>query len=457
MPSGVVLVIEDEEYVADLLATAIREAGYEVIFCATAEAGLSTACTLEPECIVCDIGLPDHDGYWVARNVRTQPSRVSVTPFLFLSALDDQQSRLEGFHVGADVYMTKPFRVSEVVAQIGALVQMASRLRQRRDSLMSIPASVDQTAIEGDLSQMSIATVLTVLEMERRSGVFEVTSKKRRAQLDIAEGCIVQGTVGGTRVSALAALRTMLGWKVGRFAFIPGSRPVPSERKSIAAYLLEATRLEDESTRVELEIPPSRRRPEPRFATTALGGPSSLLEDVAPPSSRAPLSSHAAIEERLRLGPGVTPRKGPDSAVSISAAPPAPPAPPSLELNFELEPAPAGTPPTLRSLARMAKPPSSRRGAESEPPTLPRGQGRASASRPPSRRPAVPPPSTSGEGEDEDEDELEWAEMDAHPHATLAPPTTQRASLHAPPRTSAVPQPPRPAPPRPPRPDSKKR
>ncbi|XYH96106.1 response regulator [Sorangium sp. So ce1128] len=449
MPSGVVLVIEDEEYVADLLATAIREAGYEVIFCATAEAGLSTACTLEPECIVCDIGLPDHDGYWVARNVRTQPSRVSVTPFLFLSALDDQQSRLEGFHVGADVYMTKPFRVSEVVAQIGALVQMASRLRQRRDSLMSIPASVDQTAIEGDLSQMSIATVLTVLEMERRSGVFEVTSKKRRAQLDIAEGCIVQGTVGGTRVSALAALRTMLGWKVGRFAFIPGSRPVPSERKSIAAYLLEATRLEDESTRVELEIPPSRRRPEPRFATTALGGPSSLLEDVAPPSSRAPRSNDsAAIEERLRLGPGVTPRKGPDGAVSISDAPP------SLELNFELEPAPAGTPPTLRSLARMAKPPSSRRGAESEPPTLPRGQGRTSPSRPPSRRPAVPP---SPSGEDERVDELEWAEMDAHPHATLAPPATQRASLHAPPRASAVPQPPRPVPPRPPRPDSKKR
>ncbi|XXY53844.1 response regulator [Sorangium sp. So ce269] len=451
MPSGVVLVIEDEEYVADLLATAIREAGYEVIFCATAEAGLSTACTLEPECIVCDIGLPDHDGYWVARNVRTQPSRVSVTPFLFLSALDDQQSRLEGFHVGADVYMTKPFRVSEVVAQIGALVQMASRLRQRRDSLMSIPASVDQTAIEGDLSQMSIATVLTVLEMERRSGVFEVTSKKRRAQLDIAEGCIVQGTVGGTRVSALAALRTMLGWKVGRFAFIPGSRPVPSERKSIAAYLLEATRLEDESTRVELESPPSRRRPEPRFATTALGGPSSLLEDVAPPSSRAPrLNDSAAVEERLRLGAGVTPRKGPDGAVSISDVPHAPP---SLELSFELEPAPAGTPPTLRSLARMAKPPSSRRGAESEPPTLPRGQGRTSASRPPSRRPATPPPSASGEGEDE----LEWAEMDALPHATLTPPATQRASLHAPPRASAVPQPPRPVPPRPPRPDSKKR
>ncbi|CAN97467.1 unnamed protein product [Sorangium cellulosum So ce56] len=430
MPSGVVLVIEDEEYIADLLATAIREAGYEVIFCATAEAGLSTACTLEPECIVCDIGLPDHDGYWVARNVRTQPSRVSVTPFLFLSALDDQEARLEGFHVGADVYMTKPFRVGEVVAQIGALVQMASRLRQRRDSLMSIPTSVDQTAIEGDLSQMSIATVLTVLEMERRSGVFEVSSKKRRAQLDIAEGCIVEGTVGGTRASALAALRTMLSWKVGRFAFVPGVRPLPAQRTSIAAYLLEATRLEDESARVELPLPPSRRRPEPRSATTALGGPSSILDDVAPPSSRV------VSEERLRRGPTPAPPKGSDPGVAISDGPP------SLELNFEFELATPAAPPTLPSLARRTARPSSQRGVrveESEPPTLPRG-----GSRPPPSRPSSP-------GR-ERQSAVDTGELS---RGTLAPPETQPASHEGPQR--ATPIPPRPAPARPPRPDAKKR
>src|SRR5439155_25596589 len=155
-----------------------------------------------------------------------QPSRVSVTPFLFLSGFDDQDSRLEGFHVGADVYMTKPFRVDEVVAQVGALVTMASRLRQRRDSLLGVPDSVQAgaglgSAIEGDLSQMSIATVLTVLEMERRSGSFEVTSKKRRAALEIAQGIVLDGTVGGTKVSALTAMRTMLGWQVGRFSFTP--------------------------------------------------------------------------------------------------------------------------------------------------------------------------------------------------------------------------------------------
>src|SRR5262245_14717641 len=158
--SGLVLVIDDDEWVSRLLSAAIRDAGFDVVVCSTAQAGLDTAAAMGPDCIVCDVDLPDHDGYWVAQHVRTLSTRVSVTPFLFLSGLDDQESRLAGFHVGADVYMTKPFRVDEVVAQVGALVQMASRLRQRRDNLLSIPEPAEQTAIEGDLSHMSVATVL---------------------------------------------------------------------------------------------------------------------------------------------------------------------------------------------------------------------------------------------------------------------------------------------------------
>jgi two-component system, OmpR family, response regulator len=437
MPSGVVLVIEDDEWVGRLLSTAVHEAGYEVVLCDTAEAGLSSACASEPECIVCDIDLPDHDGYWVARNLRTHPSRASVTPFLFLSALDDQESRLEGFHVGADVYMTKPFRVTEVVGQIGALVQMASRLRQRRDSLLSIPAAAEQTAIEGDLSQMSIATVLTVLEMERRSGVFEVSSKKRRAQLDIASGCILHGTVGGTRVSALAALRTMLTWKLGRFAFTPGPRSEPTEKKSIAAYLLEATRLEDESARAELQLPPSRRRSEPRISTTALGGPASTPDDVAPPSSRAP------TQRRPRRGASVVPSKA-EGAASISNAPE------SIELIWDLDSAPSSSPavepPTLRSLARMMKPPSSRRGAALEPSEAPRSQGRPSTPRPP-RRPTVPPPPMALDKPGGAQD------PDAPSRSAIKPPLPPPA-LRSP---GSGPQPPRPAPAQPPRPDTTKK
>ncbi len=313
MPLGSVLVIEDDGWVSSLLSTAIREAGYDVIVCSGAQEGLDRACADQPDCIICDVDLPDHDGYWVARNVRTHASRVSVTPFLFLSGLDDEKSRLEGFHVGADVYMTKPFRVDEVVAQIGALVQMAARLRVRRDSMISVAPDPEGNAIEGDLGQMSIATVLTVLEMERRTGVFEVVSKKRRAQLDMARGGVIDGMVGGTKVSALTALRTMLTWTVGRFSFRPTAmREAPQSNKSLGAFLIEALRLEDEAARDDLELPVSKRRSaEQRLASPSIGGPASTPADLAPPSSRAPsfARSPQAVPSPQRLTPTPSPQR----------------------------------------------------------------------------------------------------------------------------------------------------
>jgi DNA-binding response OmpR family regulator len=361
MPRGLVLVIEDDEWVSRLLQGAIREAGYVVVICATAQSGLDTAIEKMPECIVCDVQLPDNDGFWVARNVRTHHSRVSVTPFLFLSGLDDEASRIEGFHVGADVYIAKPFRVDEVVAQIEALVQMAARLRTRRDSMLSLPpGAIGGTAIEGDLGQMSIATVLTVLEMERRTGTFEVISKKRRAQLEIVGGAVLEGAVGGTRVSALTALRTMLGWNVGRFAFLPTAhRDAPGTTKaSLGAFLIEAMRLQDEATRADLELPPSVRRstPTPKLAAPALGGPASSPADFAPPSTRTPRPSElsrlldpelAEWEIPADVGPSREPppslRVHPRPA-SFHAIPPPAPGPSSNSRSPVLPPAPGSAP-----------------------------------------------------------------------------------------------------------------
>lgn len=394
MAQGLVLVIEDDEWVSRLLSGAIRDADYDVVVCGTAKAGLETACAVEPDCIICDIDLPDHDGYWVARNVRTQTSRVAVTPFLFLSGLDDQEARLEGFHVGADVYMTKPFRVDEVVAQVGALVQMAARLRIRRDSMLSMPAE-ERTAIEGDISQMSIATVLTVLEMERRTGLVEVVSKKRRAQLQIASGYVVHGTIGGTQVSALAALRTMLAWKVGRFSFVPHVHvDPPMSQKSIGAFLIEAVRLEDENARDGIEGPGSSRRAAPRsiaadkMLAPALGGPPMTADDFAPPSSRGRTSSIPSSRGRTSSIPiSLVPESDPVSPIAVRA-----PAPPALPVRTGLK---LPHPPAAPRAAAIPPPPPARKpeGAPeakpAPPPLIPRPPAPA-IPRPPA--PAIPRP-----------------------------------------------------------------
>src|SRR4029079_883856 len=98
---------------AALLTRFLSEAGYEVHVAGEARAGFDKIRELQPHCILCSVNLPDIDGFWVARRVRTEPTRVATTPFLFLTEADDSESRLQGLNVGAVLYLTTPFRNGE--------------------------------------------------------------------------------------------------------------------------------------------------------------------------------------------------------------------------------------------------------------------------------------------------------------------------------------------------------
>jgi two-component system OmpR family response regulator len=251
---GRVLIIEQDEWEATLLSKFLSEAGYEVHLAGEARAGFDKVRALQPDCILCSVSLPDIDGFWVARRVRTEPTRVATTPFLFLTEADDTESRLQGLNVGADLYLTKPFREDEVVAQVGALIDMANRLRKQRDAFSSDgPASaVVGPAFSGDVAQMSVATVLTLLELERRSGGLKVRGEGGRvALLELTEGKFASGTLDGKPWASTDLLREVLRWKKGSFSFrgAQSGTTEAGEQQKIGGLLLEAMRLEDESRR----------------------------------------------------------------------------------------------------------------------------------------------------------------------------------------------------------------
>jgi DNA-binding response OmpR family regulator len=250
---GRVLIIEADEWLAALLGKFLGDAGFQVDLATGAKQGFDKVRELEPDCILCDVTLPDIDGFWVARRVRTEPSAVATTPFLFLTEADDTESRLQGLHVGADLYLTKPFRNEEVVAQVGALIEMANRLRQQRESYSSdSPASHRGSAFQGDLAQVSLSTILTLLELEKRSGRLKVARDDgRRAEVEVAAGKFVGAKVDRTRGAPTELLRELLRWKRGRFAFKPDADQADEDpkRQSLTGLLLEATRLEDEAGR----------------------------------------------------------------------------------------------------------------------------------------------------------------------------------------------------------------
>lgn len=253
MVRGRVLIIEHEEWEATLLSRFLSEAGFEVHVATEARAGFDKVRELQPDCILCNVNLPDIDGFWVARRVRTEPTRVATTPFLFLTDEGDQESRLQGLNVGADLYLTKPFRNEEVVAQVGALIDMANRLRQQRDSFSSEgPSSSLGAAFSGDVAQMSVATVLTLLELERRSGQLKVRGEAQQvALLELIDGKFASGTMNDKPIPSTDLLREVLRWKKGSFSF-RGKQVVSTdsgEQQKIGGLLLEAMRLEDESRR----------------------------------------------------------------------------------------------------------------------------------------------------------------------------------------------------------------
>jgi len=253
---GRVLIIEQDEWESTLLAKFLGEAGYEVHVANEARAGFDKVRELQPDCILCDVNLPDIDGFWVARRVRTEPTRVATAPFLFLTDAEDIESRLQGLNVGADIYLTRPFRDEEVVAQVGALIDMANRLRKQRDSFSADgPISTIGAAFQGDIGQMSVATVLTLLELERRSGMLKVRNELGKvAVLAVNEGMLAGATLDNAPHDVTKLLRETLRWKRGSFSFSAvfganAGEAVSGIRQPIGSLLIEAMRQEDESRR----------------------------------------------------------------------------------------------------------------------------------------------------------------------------------------------------------------
>lgn len=108
-----ILIVEDDLDVAEMLNAYFRVQGYEVFTVNWGEDGVRAAQTVLPDLLILDIRLPDIDGYEVARRVRTD-RHTSQIPIIFLTEKRERIDRLQGFEVGADDYITKPFDVQEL-------------------------------------------------------------------------------------------------------------------------------------------------------------------------------------------------------------------------------------------------------------------------------------------------------------------------------------------------------
>jgi two-component system OmpR family response regulator len=122
-----ILVIEDEQRIADFVCAGLRERGFDVTACDNGNAGFELARLGEHDAIVLDWMLPGRDGPSVLRGLRAEG--VS-TPVILLTARNELGDRIEGLNLGADDYLAKPFYVEELAARIQALLRRRSGDRQ---------------------------------------------------------------------------------------------------------------------------------------------------------------------------------------------------------------------------------------------------------------------------------------------------------------------------------------
>ena len=124
-----VLVVDDEEPLARLVATYLEREGFAVTVADDGLDAVAVARTLDPDVVVLDLGLPGLDGVEVCRQLRT----FTDCYVLMLTARTDEIDKLIGLSVGADDYMTKPFSPRELVARVHVL------LRRPRASQQAVP------------------------------------------------------------------------------------------------------------------------------------------------------------------------------------------------------------------------------------------------------------------------------------------------------------------------------
>ena len=141
-----ILIIEDEETIADLEKDYLELSDFEVKIEHTGDAGLKTALEEDFDLVILDLMLPGMDGFEVCKKIR----EVKDLPILMVSAKKDDIDKIRGLGLGADDYMTKPFSPSELVARVKAHMARYERLvgsLQKTNDMVEIRGiKIDKTA-----------------------------------------------------------------------------------------------------------------------------------------------------------------------------------------------------------------------------------------------------------------------------------------------------------------------
>ncbi|MDO5780473.1 MAG: response regulator transcription factor [Clostridium sp.] len=125
MANEKILVVDDEENIAELISYNLTSNGYKVIIANNGNDAVKLAVEEKPNLILLDLMIPGKDGYDVCKDIRSN-SEIRNTPIIMLTAKSEELDKILGLELGADDYITKPFSVRELLARVKAVLRRFS-------------------------------------------------------------------------------------------------------------------------------------------------------------------------------------------------------------------------------------------------------------------------------------------------------------------------------------------
>lgn len=217
-----ILVVDDEAHLRRVVSLYLRARHYEV---ETAENGLDAiqkVSTNRPDLIIADIGMPGLDGYELCSRLRRDTATRTI-PFIFLTARDQDTDRIKARKIGSDDYLTKPCPLDQLAEHVETMID---RIEQAK----KIP--LDRIGLSGRLDEVNVLDLIQMLELDQKTGALVLSHGERTGTLYFKDGTIIDADIRSPKREE--PLFVLLGWKAGRYLFLPDAMP---ERMPITASL----------------------------------------------------------------------------------------------------------------------------------------------------------------------------------------------------------------------------
>jgi len=291
-----ILVVDDEPRWLRVVSLYLESQHYQVATALSGEEALRKIGESIPDVVIADISMPGMDGYELCSRLRTN-AQTRTIPFIFFTARDQDEDRVRASKIGSDDYLTKPCPLERIAQSVETVMD---RIEQAR----AIP--LERIGLSGRLEDVDLLDLVQTLELHQRTGALLLSHGDRTGTLYFRGGMIVHADIRSPKREE--PLFVLLGWKTGRYMFLPDALPEqPPITASVANLLFQDLRTLEEHERANPPLSESAESsPSPPWPDGAVAQTLARVEAVGQRLSKLRPSGHRPQVVRVLIV-GVTP------------------------------------------------------------------------------------------------------------------------------------------------------